>query len=299
MPESATAAAVGRPAEPEAPRRLQCGRFTLLLRRPLIMGVVNITPDSFSEGGRFLDPSLAIAHARRLAEEGADLLDLGAESTRPGAGPVSPQDELARLLPVLRGVRELAIPVSIDTRKPEVMRAALAEGASMINDVNALRAAGAIEAVRASGCGVCLMHMRGEPNSMQLAPHYHDVVAEVREFLALRVQACEGAGIARERLVIDPGFGFGKTASHNLALLNGLRALRDLGLPVLAGLSRKSTLGRLTGRGADERLAASIAAAVLAVERGATMVRVHDVAATRDALLVLRALMDLEDEGQP
>ena len=273
-----------------APRALVCGRYTLPLRRPLIMGIVNVTPDSFSDGGQFLDPAQAIEHASRLVEEGADILDIGGESTRPGAQPVPVEEELARVLPVLRSVRDLPVPVSVDTLKPEVMRAALADGASMINDVNALRAPGAIDAVRASNCAVCLMHMQGEPRTMQTAPHYDDVVAEVKTFLAQRIAVCEAAGIARERIVIDPGFGFGKSGQHNLALLRGLGALRELGAAVLAGLSRKSTLGTITGRGSEDRLAASLAAALLAVERGAAIVRVHDVAATRDALLVLRAV---------
>jgi len=275
---------------PGAPRALVCGSYTLPLRRPLIMGIVNVTPDSFSDGGQFLDPAAAIERAAHLVEEGADILDIGGESTRPGAESVSAEAELARVLPVLRAARELPVPVSVDTLKPEVMRVALDEGASMINDVNALRAPGALEAVRGSSCGLCLMHMQGEPRTMQAAPRYDDVLAEVKAFLAQRVAACEAAGIARERLVIDPGFGFGKSGQHNLALLRGLSALRDLGVPVLAGLSRKSTLGTITGRGSEDRLAASLAAALLAVERGAAIVRVHDVAATRDALLVLRAV---------
>jgi dihydropteroate synthase len=202
------------------------------------------------------------------------------------------------VLPVLRSARDLPVPVSVDTLKPDVMRVVLAEGASMINDVNALRAPGALDAVRGTGCGLCLMHMQGEPRTMQAAPHYEDVVAEVKAFLAQRIAACEAAGIARERLVIDPGFGFGKSGQHNLALLRGLGALRELGVPVLAGLSRKSTLGTITGRGSEDRLAASLAAALLAVERGASIVRVHDVAATRDALLVLRAV-DNEVDQRP
>jgi dihydropteroate synthase len=260
------------------------------------MGVVNVTPDSFSDGGRFLDPGRAIGHGRQLAEEGADILDIGGESTRPGAQPASAEEELARVLPVLRGLRDLGIPVSVDTLKPQVMRRVLSEGADMINDVTALRAPGALEAVRDSACGLCLMHMQGEPRTMQIAPRYRDVVAEVRAFLAERVRACEAAGVARERIVIDPGFGFGKNARHNLALLRALRELADLGVPVLAGLSRKSTLGKITGRAVQERLAASVAAALLAAERGAAILRVHDVAATRDALLVLRAVIDEEFE---
>lgn len=269
---------------------LRLGRYALPLDRPLVMGVVNVTPDSFSDGGRYLDPRAAIEHARRLAAEGADILDVGGESTRPGSLPVGEAEELDRVLPVLEGVLTLGIPVSVDTTKPAVMRAALAAGAAMVNDVNALRSPGALEAVAASPAGVCLMHMRGEPRTMQANPVYADLVAEVRDFLAARAAACEAAGIARERIVIDPGFGFGKTVEHNLALLRALPELAALGFPVLAGLSRKSTLGEITGRPVGERLAASVAAALLAVERGARIVRVHDVAATRDALAVLEAV---------
>jgi dihydropteroate synthase len=269
---------------------LRCGRFTLALTRPLIMGVVNLTPDSFADDTRLPHRVAAIDYAHRLVEEGADILDLGGESTRPGAAPVPAQEEAARVLPVLEALRDLPVPVSVDTRKPEVMRQALAHGASMINDINALQAPGALDAVRGSDCGVCLMHMQGDPQTMQGAPAYVDVVHEVERFLAARVSACEDAGIARERLAVDPGFGFGKTAEHNLQLLHGLRELGRLGLPIVAGLSRKSTLGKITGRGVHERLAASLAAAVLAVERGAAIVRVHDVASTRDALLVVQAV---------
>jgi len=271
---------------------LRCGRFELSLDRPLIMGVVNVTPDSFSDGGSFAAPAQAIHHALQLVDEGADIVDVGGESTRPGAQPVSVEEELDRVLPILRALRDAPVPVSIDTLKPEVMRAVLGEGASMINDVKALQARGAIEAVRGSDCAVCLMHMQGDPRTMQAEPSYQDVVAEVKGFLADRVAACEAAGIARQRLTIDPGFGFGKTAAHNLELLRALGEFRDLGVPVVAGLSRKSTLGRITGRPVAERLAASLAAGLLAVQRGASIVRVHDVAATRDALLVLRAVMD-------
>jgi dihydropteroate synthase len=254
------------------------------------MGVVNVTPDSFSDGGRFLDPQAAIAHARALTEEGADILDVGAESSRPGARGVSADEELSRLMPVLEGLRDLPVPLSVDTTKPEVMRAAIAAGAAMINDIGALRAPGALETVAASGAGVCLMHMQGEPRTMQREPRYGDVVAEVRAFLAERVAAAEGSGIARERIAVDPGFGFGKTVAHNFELLRKLDRIAALGLPVMAGWSRKSTLAAITGRDADDRLAASLAAALLAVERGARIVRVHDVAATRDALRVLAAL---------
>lgn len=269
---------------------LQCGRFGLDLSRPLIMGVVNVTPDSFSDGGEFLDPRRAIAHARRLIDEGADIIDVGGESTRPGAQPVDAGEEWRRIEPVLKALRDEPLPVAVDTMKTEVMRAAVGAGASMINDVNALRAAGALEAVVASGAAVCLMHMQGEPRTMQAAPHYDDVVAAVGAFLRERIAAAERAGISRNRIVADPGFGFGKNAAHNLEMLRRLPELADLGLPILVGLSRKSTLGVITGRPAQERLAASVAAALLAVERGARIVRVHDVAATRDALAVLAAV---------
>ncbi|HEY5293000.1 MAG TPA: dihydropteroate synthase [Burkholderiales bacterium] len=271
--------------------QLQCGRFRLALDRPLIMGVVNVTPDSFSDGGRFLDPAAAIAHAHKLIAEGADLVDLGAESSRPGAAAVvSADEELRRLLPVLQGLRDLPVPVSVDTIKPEVMRAALAEGVSMINDINALRAPGAIAAVAATGAAVCLMHMQGTPGTMQQHPSYGDVVAEVKAFLHERVRAARDAGIAPERIVIDPGFGFGKTLEHNLELLRHLREFDALGLPLLAGWSRKSSLGTITGKPAGDRLAASIAAALIAAQNGARILRVHDVAATRDALAVLAAV---------
>ncbi len=271
-------------------RSLRCGRFRLALDRPLVAGVVNVTPDSFSDGGRSLEPGDAIAHAQRLIDEGADLIDIGAESSRPGAGSVSAEQELSRLMPVLDGLRASPIPISIDTTKPEVMRAVIDAGAAMINDVNALRAPGALETVADSTAGACLMHMQGEPRTMQQSPSYGDVVAEVRAFLAERVAAAEARGIARERIVIDPGFGFGKTAAHNFELLRHLRRFAEMGLPVMVGWSRKSTLGAVTGRRAGERLAGSIAAALLAVQHGATIVRVHDVAATRDALAVLAAL---------
>jgi len=254
------------------------------------MGVVNVTLDSFSDGGRYLDPEAAIAHARALIGEGADILDIGAESSRPGARGVSAEEELSRLMPVLEGLRDCAVPISVDTVKPEVMRAAIAAGASMINDITALRSPGALEAVVGSDVGVCLMHMQGEPRTMQQSPSYRDVVAEVAAFLAERVVAAEAAGIARERIVVDPGFGFGKTVAHNFELLRNLDRIAAIGLPVVAGWSRKSTLGAITGRAADDRLAGSLAAALLAVERGARILRVHDVAATRDALAVFAAL---------
>jgi dihydropteroate synthase len=269
---------------------LRCARFTLSLERPLVMGIVNVTPDSFYDGGRHASAAAAIAHARRLAEEGADLLDVGGESSRPGSEAVSLDEELARVLPVLDGLRDLEVPISVDTTKPEVMRAAIAAGAAMVNDITALAAPGALEAVAASDAAVCLMHMRGEPKTMQADPVYADVVTEVRDFLAARVAACVAAGIARDRIAIDPGFGFGKTLDHNLELLRQLGTIAALGLPVLAGWSRKSSLGRITGRAAEDRLAGSLAAVLIAVQHGAKIVRVHDVAATRDVLAVFAAV---------
>jgi dihydropteroate synthase len=269
---------------------LQCGKFRLSLARPLSMGVVNITPDSFSDGGSFATASTALAHARRLVDEGADLIDIGGESTRPGAGGVALEEERRRVLPVLEQLAGGTVPVSIDTQKPELMREAIAAGASMINDVNALQAPGALAAVAQSDVAVCLMHMQGTPADMQTDPHYDDVVAEVLEFFGDRMRAAHAAGIAPDRIVLDPGFGFGKTLEHNLELLRRLDRFNTTGAAVLAGLSRKGMLGRLTGREVDERVCASIAAALIAVENGARIVRVHDVAATRDALAVWTAV---------
>jgi len=278
---------------------LRCGRFVLRLDRPLVMGIVNITPDSFSDGGAFLAADHAIAQARRLVGEGADLLDLGAESTRPGAQPVDAAGELARLMPVLEAAVPMGVPVSVDTMKPEVMRVAMKAGAAMINDVNGFRAPGAVETLAAGDAAACIMHMQGEPRTMQADPHYDDVVGEVRDWLAARADVLVAAGVARERIVIDPGFGFGKTVAHNLELLRNLASLLPTGLPVLAGLSRKSTLGHITGRPAGERLAASIAAAIIAVQNGARIVRVHDVAATVDALAVLAAVQGARSAEVP
>ena len=269
---------------------LQCGKFRLSLARPLIMGVVNITPDSFSDGGSFATASTALAHARRLVDEGADLVDIGGESTRPGAGGVALEEERRRVLPVLEQLAGGTVPVSIDTQKPELMREAIAAGASMINDVNALQSPGALAAVAQSGVAACLMHMQGTPSDMQIDPHYDDVVAEVLEFFGERMRAAHAAGIAPDRIVLDPGFGFGKTLEHNLALLRRLDRFNTAGAAVLTGLSRKGMLGRLTGREVDDRVYASIAAALIAVEKGARIVRVHDVAATRDALAVWTAV---------
>lgn len=271
---------------------IDCAGRTLALDRPRIMGIVNVTPDSFSDGGRHASTEAAVAHALRLAEEGADILDIGGESTRPGADPVPLDEELRRVIPVIEAlVRDSDRIVSVDTRHAEVMRAAIAAGAGMVNDVAALRGEGALSAVADSAAAVCLMHMQGEPGSMQDAPHYDDLIGEVRRFLADRILACELAGILRRRIVIDPGFGFGKTREHNLALLAGLDRFADLGVPLLAGLSRKRTIGELTGRDEpSQRLHGSVAAAVLAAERGARILRVHDVAATRDALRVQAAV---------
>ena len=258
------------------------------------MGVVNVTPDSFSDGGRYHDPGAAIAHGRRLIAEGADILDIGGESSRPGADPVTEEEELRRVLPVLEGLADCGVPLSVDTVKPAVMGRAIAAGAAMINDIAALQAPGALEAMAASDAAVVLMHMQGEPRTMQAAPIYGDVVADVKEFLAQRVAAAQTAGIALERIVVDPGFGFGKRVEHNLELLRHLDRLAELELPVLVGLSRKSTLGALTGRPVDQRLPASVAAALIAAAKGAKILRVHDVAATRDALAVWTAVQGAE-----
>ena len=252
------------------------------------MGVVNITPDSFSDGGKFLDPEAAVAHGRRLIEEGADILDIGGESSRPGAQAVAEQEELDRIVPVLKALKD--VPVSVDTRRPSVMRAVLAQGASMINDIDALAAPGALAAVADSDCGLCLMHKKGDPATMQQNPRYEDVVVEVKGFLQERIRTCESKGINRDRIAIDPGFGFGKTVEHNLRLLKALPELATLGVPVVAGWSRKSSLGTITGRPVGERLAASLAAALLAAHHGAKILRVHDVRETRDALAVWQAL---------
>ena len=254
------------------------------------MGIINATPDSFSDGGQHLRRDAAIVHAQQLIAEGADILDIGGESTRPGAQPVGLQEELERVLPIIKGLSGIPVPISIDTCKPEVMRAALAAGASMVNDINALQDAAALQIVAASEAAVCLMHKQGNPQTMQQQPHYQNVMVEVRDFLRERLAAAEAAGIARERIVIDPGFGFGKTLAHNLDLLRHLDRLRELGAPVLAGLSRKSMLGAITGQDVDHRVSASVAAALIAVQRGASIVRVHDVRETVDALKIWSAV---------
>ena len=259
--------------------------------RPLVCGILNVTPDSFSDGGRFDDLDRAVAHGCTLAAEGADLVDVGGESTRPGSRPPTLAEELARVVPVVEAlVQRVPVPLSVDTSRPEVMRAAVAAGASMVNDVRALRSPGALSAAAELGVPVCLMHMQRSPETMQEDPRYQDVVVEVRTFLAERVRACLDAGIRQEHLVVDPGFGFGKTPTHNVALLASLDGLRSLRVPVMVGLSRKSVLGQLTGRAVEDRLPASLAAALIAAQRGAAVLRVHDVAATRDVLTVLDAV---------
>ena len=271
-------------------RYLQCGRFEIDLSRPQVMGIGNLTDDSFSGDGLRGQAANAVAQGLRMVEEGAHILDLGAESSRPGATPVSMQAELDRLMPVIEGLRDCGLPLSIDTVKPEVMRAAILAGADMINDITALNTPSALQTVAVSQAAVCLMHMQGEPRTMQASPRYDDVVAEVAAFLADRVAACKAAGIANNRIVIDPGFGFGKTLGHNLALLRRLDRFAGMELPVLVGLSRKSILGLITGKPVGERVHSSVTAALLAVQHGASIVRVHDVAATRDALAVLQAI---------
>ena len=264
--------------------------FMLDLSRPRVMGILNVTPDSFFDGGRHVDTNAALAHARQMAADGADVIDVGGESTRPGAAAVSEDEELKRVLPVIEALAGEGLLVSADTRRPAVMRAAIAAGAAMVNDVGALRVPGAMDAVARTDAAVCLVHMQGEPGTMQRAPQYADVVREVREFLVARARACEDAGIAHARIVVDPGFGFGKTLAHNLALLRALPDLASAGYPVLAGLSRKSSLGTITGRPVEERMPASVAAALAAVARGASIVRVHDVRETVDALKVWLAV---------
>ena len=270
---------------------LQCRGRVLGLEQPVVMGVLNVTPDSFSDGGKFVRLDAAVERGIQMAEEGAAIIDVGGESTRPGAQPVGLDEELRRVVPVIARLRSRTEAIlSVDTSKAEVMHAAAAAGAAMINDVSALRQPGALEAAAMSGCAVCLMHMLGDPRTMQDSPSYQDVVAEVRGFLAQRVEACLAAGLAAERLALDPGFGFGKTLAHNLELLRHLGELSVKGLPIAAGLSRKSTVGTLTGRPPEERLHGSVALAVIAALNGARILRVHDVAATVDALKVVAAV---------
>ena len=272
--------------------RLQCGRFELDLGRPLIMGILNVTPDSFSDGTGETSLAAALARADRMLEEGADMIDIGGESTRPGADPVPLQLELERVVPVVEALRGRGVPLSVDTFKPEVMRAALAAGADMINDIRALQEPGALEAVKESRCGLCIMHLQGEPRTMQAAPQYDDVVADVRQFLQERVRALQTAGIARERVVLDPGFGFGKTAAQNYTLLRRLDQMQVESYPWLLGLSRKSMIGHVVGREPAQRLAGSLAAALFGMEKGAQILRVHDVAETVDAAKVWRTIKD-------
>jgi len=269
---------------------LQCGAKRLDLSRAVVMGVLNVTPDSFSDGGRFLAPAAACEQALRMIDAGAAIIDIGGESTRPGAEPVPLAEELRRVMPVIERLGGSSAVISIDTSKPEVMRAAAEAGAGLINDVRALKEAGALEAALESGCAVCLMHMQGEPRTMQVAPHYADVVKEVKAFLSARAHTCEAAGVARERIVIDPGFGFGKTQAHNLELLRRLDELTGAPWPLAVGLSRKSLLGSILGRRDGDRLAGSVALAVMAVLRDARIIRAHDVAATVDALQAVAAV---------
>jgi dihydropteroate synthase len=271
-----------------------CGAYRIDLATPRIMGIVNVTPDSFSDGGQFFDADAALAHARRLIDEGADILDIGGESTRPGAPEVGIDEELRRVLPLIEALRPANVPLSIDTSKPEVMRAALAAGACIVNDVFALRLPGAVDAVAGSDCGVVLMHMQGTPRTMQMAPHYADVVADVGLFLRGRSAVAQAAGVAPDRIVVDPGFGFGKSPAHNWSLLARLADFDVGGAPILVGVSRKSMLGQAIGRPVSDRLAASVAAALVAVQRGAAIVRAHDVAATRDALAVWQSIKNNE-----
>ncbi len=290
---------------PAVPEPLQCGRFVLSFERPLVMGILNVTPDSFSDGGRYAARDDALRQAERMIADGVDIIDIGGESTRPGAPPVPLDEELERVVPLVDALRDANVPLSIDTYKPEVMRAALAAGADLINDIWGFRQDGALDAVRDSRCGLCVMHMLGEPQTMQRGePSYRDVVEDVRTFLEARVRALMQAGVARERISVDPGFGFGKAVvEHNYALLARLSETAprpDRGarpFPILAGMSRKSMLGAVTGRAAPERVAASVAAAVCAAERGAAIVRVHDVAQTVDALKIWAAVRDATRRG--
>ncbi|MGB7817001.1 MAG: dihydropteroate synthase [Methylotenera sp.] len=268
-----------------------CGKFKLDLATPRVMGIVNVTPDSFSDGGKFSAANLAIEHALKLAEEGADILDIGGESTRPNAASVGLQEELDRVMPVIEGlVGQVNIPLSIDTYKPQVMQTVIAAGASIVNDVRALQEEGALGVVAKSNVGVCLMHMQGTPQTMQINPRYEDVVTEVKAFLAARLQASIHAGIGRERILLDLGFGFGKTREHNITLIQQLESFTTLGQPLLVGLSRKSVLGQVTGNDVNARLYASIAASVIAAQKGAKILRVHDVKATVEALKVVAAI---------
>ena len=271
-----------------------CGKYQLDLARPMVMGIVNVTPDSFSDGGKYSATDAAIAHGLDLVAQGAGILDIGGESTRPGATPVPLEEELRRVIPVIEGLAAQAgVPISIDTYKTEVMRAATTAGAAIINDVYALQAPGALEVAAASNAGICLMHSQGTAQTMQIDPQYQDVVREVSDFLQARMAAAEAHGIPRARIMLDPGFGFGKRSVHNIALLHELSSLCAMGQPILAGLSRKSILGQITGNDVDARLHASIAAAVIAALKGARILRVHDVKATVEALRIVTAVEGL------
>lgn len=270
---------------------LDCAGKSLDLTRPQVMGVLNVTPDSFSDGGRFVKPEAALAQARRMVAEGAAIIDVGGESTRPGAAPVSAEEEVRRVIPVIAAIAaELPVVISIDTHKPAVMRAAVAAGAGMINDVRALREEGAVALAAQLEVPVCLMHMQGEPRTMQAAPHYRDVVREIGDFLRQRVEACMRGGIARRRLLVDPGFGFGKGLEHNLQLLNHLQEFGALGFPMVVGVSRKSLIGAVLDVGVAERLYGSIALAAIGVWQGVAIIRAHDVGATRQAIEMVAAV---------
>jgi len=271
--------------------QFNCGKYQLNLNRPHVMGIVNVTPDSFSDGGKYTSIDLAVAHGLKLIAEGADILDIGGESTRPGAAPVSLDEELRRVIPVIEALSAVStVPLSIDTYKPEVMRQSIAAGIDIVNDVRALQEEHAVEIVANSNVGVCLMHMQGMPQNMQVAPSYQDVVAEVKQFLIERMQVVMSAGIAQERIVLDPGFGFGKTTEHNIALIQHLGEIGELG-PLLVGLSRKAVLGKIAGGDEQQRLHAGLAASVISAMKGAKIVRVHDVKATVDALKVVTAVL--------
>ena len=278
-------------SQSHAQHEFLCGKYTLTLNRPHVMGIVNVTPDSFSDGGKFSSTDLAVEHALKLIAEGADVLDIGGESTRPGAAVVSLDEELKRVIPVIEALSKTChVPISIDTYKPEVMRQAIAAGADIVNDIRALQEPNALEIVAQSNVGVCLMHMQGTPQTMQLEPHYDDVVSEVKQFLVDRMNAALAYGIVKNRILLDPGFGFGKTRAHNIALIQHLDGLNAIGLPLLVGLSRKSVLGSITGGDEGQRLYASIAASVISAMKGAKILRVHDVKATVDALKVVTAI---------
>ncbi|STQ89232.1 dihydropteroate synthase [Iodobacter fluviatilis] len=272
-------------------KALQCGRFSLELDRPLVMGILNVTPDSFSDGGHYKQIDAALAHAEKLLGDGADILDIGGESTRPGAAFVPAEEEMSRVIPVIKSLQSLNIPLSIDTRKSTVMRAALDAGVDLVNDIAALEDEGALELLAQSNAAICLMHMQGDPRSMQATPCYQDVVAEVLSYLAARRDAALAAGVSHNRLLLDPGFGFGKTLEHNIALFKSLPQLKErLATPLLIGVSRKSMLGQITGQSVADRMPSSVAAALMAAQAGSAVIRVHDVRETVDALKILHAL---------